>query len=208
MPTVLSISGLALGRAVTAAPTFSQQSAPGGTVGVAYSYQFLADGSPTYALSTGSLPSGLSLSAGGLLSGTPLVATSYSFTVIATNGGGSTSSTGQNVTIVAGAASASAPNPLFATGAPLTPGAGQFTPQFSDPTTNADGSAVGTITGRTCYYSATAGVAAQRGGTAVSCTNGIALSGIASGVKYVAYTATTATGGESFASNEYPVTVS
>lgn len=100
----------------------------------------------------------------------------------------------------------SAPNPPFATANP-TPGTGQFTPQFSDPLINADGSNVGTITSRKCYYSTTAGVAALMGGTSVSCTSGVPITGVSSGVKYVAYTVTTSSG-ESYTSNELSVTVS
>lgn len=80
-------------------PVFSAQSAPAGMVGIAYSYTFVASGSPTYALGTGALPAGLSLSSGGVLSGTPTTAAAYTFTVTATNAGGTVSSTSQSVTI-------------------------------------------------------------------------------------------------------------
>lgn len=87
------------------APVFTQQSAPNGTTGVSYSYTFVAAGA-SFTLGSGTLPAGLSLSSGGVLSGTPTTATNYTFTVLATNGNGSTSSTSQGVTIAAGSGSA------------------------------------------------------------------------------------------------------
>lgn len=57
-----------------------------GTVGVPLSLQFQASNSPTF--SAAGLPPGLSLSASGLLSGTPTVAGVSSVTVTATNSGG------------------------------------------------------------------------------------------------------------------------
>ena len=60
---------------------------PTGTVGVAYSQTLAAGGGTepyTWAISAGSLPAGLSLSSGGVLSGTPTAATTASFTVQAT----------------------------------------------------------------------------------------------------------------------------
>lgn len=65
---------------------------PAGTVGVSYTdTQFStagAAGTVTYTLAAGALPSGLSLSAGGLLSGTPGEAGSFPITVKATDAGG------------------------------------------------------------------------------------------------------------------------
>lgn len=60
------------------------------TVGVPFSQQLVATGTTpiTYALSLGSLPTGLSLSSTGLISGTPTVAAAYNFAVTATNRGG------------------------------------------------------------------------------------------------------------------------
>lgn len=82
------------------APVFSQQTAPPGTTGAAYSYTFVASGSPTYSLfAGGTLPPGLTLSPAGVLSGTPTTANSYVFTVVATNGNGSTNSTVQGIVV-------------------------------------------------------------------------------------------------------------
>lgn len=63
---------------------------PGGTVGVSYSATLAAgggDGDPQWSLASGSLPPGLSLSAQGVLSGTPTEAGTFSFTVRAEGGG-------------------------------------------------------------------------------------------------------------------------
>ena len=82
-------------------PVFTSQSAPGGTVGVFYSYTFAASGSPTFSLYSGALPTGLTLSSSGVLSGTPTTNANYTFVVAATNGYGSTNSTTQSVSIAA-----------------------------------------------------------------------------------------------------------
>lgn len=72
---------------VAVAPiVISPASLPGGTVGQAYRLQFTATGGAdseyVWSLAPGStLPSGLSLSSGGLLSGTPKVSGLFSFTV-------------------------------------------------------------------------------------------------------------------------------
>jgi hypothetical protein len=50
----------------------------------AYSIQFTATNAVSYAVQSGTLPTGLSLSSGGLLSGTPSAAGSFSFTIRAT----------------------------------------------------------------------------------------------------------------------------
>ena len=68
-----------------------------GVVGTAYSYSFGASGGYggyTYAVTAGSLPTGLTLSAPGVLSGTPTVAGLSSFTVTATDSFGNTVSSG------------------------------------------------------------------------------------------------------------------
>lgn len=118
-----------LALVVTPAPVFTAQAAPGGTVGAAYTYAFIATNTASYALGTGSLPAGLTLS-GGVLSGTPITAAGYTFTVVATGGGGSTSSTSQSVTIAAS-------------------GTGAMTITGNPPTFDAAGNALSSITG---YY--------------------------------------------------------
>ncbi len=67
----------------------------GGTVGAAYSQTITASGgigTYTYATTSGALPAGLSLSPAGVLSGTPTVAATYSFTLTATDTVGCTGS--------------------------------------------------------------------------------------------------------------------
>jgi hypothetical protein len=66
------------------APVFTASSPPAGTTTVAYSYQFAASNTTSFSHGSGSVPAGLTLSSGGLLSGTPTTATSYTFGVIAT----------------------------------------------------------------------------------------------------------------------------
>lgn len=71
-----------------AAPVFINAVPPGGTNGVAYSYQFTASGSPAavFTLNSGTLPTGVTLSASGLLAGTPSSTATFTFTVKAANG--------------------------------------------------------------------------------------------------------------------------
>ncbi|WP_414647019.1 autotransporter domain-containing protein [Comamonas sp. UBA7840] len=99
-----------------AAPTLvlspASGSLPSATVGWAYSQSFTAsDGTApyTYAITSGSVPTGLSLAANGILSGTPTVAGSYNFTVTATDkstgvGAPFSNSRAYFVTVAAGAA--------------------------------------------------------------------------------------------------------
>jgi hypothetical protein len=66
---------------------------PGGTVGTVYTQTITAGGSAydyTYAQTSGTLPSGLTLSVAGVLSGTPTAAGAYSFDVTATDTKGCT----------------------------------------------------------------------------------------------------------------------
>jgi hypothetical protein len=95
------------------APTWSTTSPlPGGTRGVAYSTTVSADRAASYSLANGTtLPSGLSLSSGGVISGTPDTVQSKSFTVRATN---SNSSVDRDFTI-----NIAVPSPVFSTTSPL-----------------------------------------------------------------------------------------
>lgn len=76
-----------------------------GTVGSAYSYQLVATDdsgdSPTYSIASGSLPSGLSLSSSGLISGTPTTGgENPTFTVNATDiNGRTTTSSGISINV-------------------------------------------------------------------------------------------------------------
>jgi hypothetical protein len=76
-------------------------SLPKGKTGTAYSQTLTAkDGAAPYQFSvTGTLPPGLSLSAGGVLSGTPTQAGKFSFTALATDANGCVGSRGYTLTI-------------------------------------------------------------------------------------------------------------
>ncbi len=95
-----SITITATGTAPTA---FTLQSPPNGLVGGSYAYTFAANGSPapSYAVNTGTLPAGLTLTAAnGLLSGVPTTAGVFGpITLAATNGFGSTTSAPFNITV-------------------------------------------------------------------------------------------------------------
>jgi hypothetical protein len=75
-------------------PVWVSFSPPSAEVGASYSYQFAAtdDGTiASYAVASGSIPTGLTLSSAGLLSGTPTAAGTFNFVVRATdNNGGQT----------------------------------------------------------------------------------------------------------------------
>jgi formylglycine-generating enzyme required for sulfatase activity len=71
-------------------PTITTATLPGGTVGTAYSQTLAVTGSPpiTWSLDSGALPTGLSLSTTGVISGMPATMGTFTFTVKATNGVG------------------------------------------------------------------------------------------------------------------------
>jgi len=87
---------------------------PAGTVGTAYSKTFVAIGGTqtfTWSVTAGTLPAGLTLSSGGVLSGTPTAAGTANFTLQAKDGGGATATAAFMLTI----------NPASGTGAPTPP---------------------------------------------------------------------------------------
>ena len=99
------------------APVVSATPAPtAGTIGTAYNYQVVASNTPTgYAVSTGTLPAGLSLNTtNGLISGTPTAAGTSTFSVTATNGSGTSPAVSFSITI--GAAN----TPVISTTTPTT----------------------------------------------------------------------------------------
>ncbi|MGI8653732.1 MAG: ExeM/NucH family extracellular endonuclease [Pyrinomonadaceae bacterium] len=69
-------------------PVFTNGAPPNGTVGTAYTFTFTASGtpSPTFSVTAGTAPAGLSIAANGTLSGTPTTAGTFTFTVTASNG--------------------------------------------------------------------------------------------------------------------------
>lgn len=85
-------SNLSESRTTATKPTWTTTSLPTLTRGTSATIDLVAQASVTYSVTTGSLPAGLSLnSATGRISGTPSSGGPYSFTVTATNAGGSTS---------------------------------------------------------------------------------------------------------------------
>lgn len=85
--------------------TVSTTSVPGGTVTVSYSATLSAAGGSgagyVWAVSSGTPPGGLTLSSGGVLSGIPTAAGTFSFTVTVTDSSGATASANLGVVIAA-----------------------------------------------------------------------------------------------------------
>jgi len=77
------------------APTITTSSLLNGTVGVTYNQTLSATGTTpiTWSIASGNLPTGLSLSESGIISGTPTVAGTFGFTVKAANSAGSNTKT-------------------------------------------------------------------------------------------------------------------
>jgi len=101
---------------VNQAPAFTSSTpSAAGIVGVAYPFSYSASGfpTPTFSVTSGTLPLGLSLSSGGVISGTPTTAGTFSGVVTATN---STSTATQGFSITVNQV------PAFTNGPP--PGAG------------------------------------------------------------------------------------
>ncbi len=99
---VTSTASLSLTIAKATPVTISNATLPGGKVSVAYSQAFSATGGVppyTWALSSGALPPGLSLSAAGIVSGMPATANTYTFGVMATDTAGGTAVAGASITI-------------------------------------------------------------------------------------------------------------
>ncbi len=110
------------------APTVFTAQTPLTTItgAIPYSYTFAANGSPVpaYSLANGTLPTGLTLSSAGTLSGTPTAPGTFSFAVTATNSVGSLTSTTVTITVPAVAPtgfSAAAPPPSANSGTAITP---------------------------------------------------------------------------------------
>ena len=101
----------------TSAPVFTADSPPTtAVVGQAYTYTFAASGSPAPSFAaSGTLPPGLSLSAGGTLSGTPTAPGAFGYSVVASNSAGSTTSAAHTITV-----SPSASAPVFTASSPPT----------------------------------------------------------------------------------------
>ena len=85
---------------VNQAPTITSAAPPTGKLNVAYTYTISATGFPAgqFSLSSGTLPTGLTLAANGVLSGTPSALGSFTFIITVMNGVGQPVS--QSYTIV------------------------------------------------------------------------------------------------------------
>jgi hypothetical protein len=143
---------------VQPAVAITTASLPNGAVGVGYSQQLAATGGQaplTWSLAGGVLPTGLTLNAGGLVSGTPTTATGspFGFTVRVTDALGGTSTQGYVVSI-AGAPTITNTSPLQAgeagvpyLGATLAATGGQPPYTFSVQSGSLDGLALNGSTG-------------------------------------------------------------
>jgi hypothetical protein len=90
----------------TSTPAISTSSLPAGTLGLAYSSTLSATGgaSPySWSVSSGTLPTGLSLSSSGAISGTPTVAGSYPFTVAVKDAASASASKSLGITVATAA---------------------------------------------------------------------------------------------------------
>ncbi len=172
------------GPAITVAPG----TVPNATVGAAYSQTLSASGgtAPYTFAATGSVPSGLTLSAGGTLSGTPTTAGDFSFTVTATDADSFTGNQAYTVHVTAIA-------PAAPTGASATAGDTQASVSFAAPT-NTGGAPISSYT-----------VTSSPGGfTATGSASPITVTGLTNGTAYtftVTATNTAGTGPASTPSN-------
>jgi hypothetical protein len=96
--------------------SITTSSLPNGFVGTSYSQTLVATGGTgsgkVWTLVSGTLPAGVGLSTGGVISGTPSTAASYSFTVRVTDSGANTATRSFSVTISAAAPTITTSTPL------------------------------------------------------------------------------------------------
>src|SRR6476661_3127628 len=158
-----------------AAPVFTAASPPStATAGNPYSYTFSASGTPapTFGVSSGALPAGLSLNtATGVLSGTPTTAGSSTFAVTATNGVSPDAVTG-SLSITVNSA------PAAPTGVTATAGDASATVAWTAPANGGSAITSYTVTphtGTTTWTPVTiAGTPPATGATITGLTNGTA----------------------------------
>jgi hypothetical protein len=102
-----------------------------GNAGTAYSFSYQVDGypSPTFSLTSGTLPPGLTLSSTGLLSGTPTQTGTFSGTVTASNGVGTAATQSFTITIGSPVGSNTYALIVSSTGMALTPTGGSLANQ-------------------------------------------------------------------------------
>jgi hypothetical protein len=154
------------------APVFTSSPPANGSVGVAYTHTYTAQGTPapTFSLTAGTFPPGLTLNGTtGVLSGTPTTNGSYNGTVTATNTSGTAT---QAFVMTTGGGSATAPGaPTIGT---ATAGNGQATVSFTPPASDG-GAAISSYTA-TCGAFSASGAASPltitglTNGTSYSCT--------------------------------------
>jgi|WetSurMetagenome_2_1015567.scaffolds.fasta_scaffold10127_3 hypothetical protein len=99
------VDDITLGGSICPVITLSPSSLPSGTVGAAYSQAITAAGGAapyTYTKTAGTLPSGLSLSSGGVLSGTPTTQGTFAFTVTAADAHSCMGTMAHSVTVGSG----------------------------------------------------------------------------------------------------------
>lgn len=83
--------------------TVTTPSLPGGTAGTAYSQSLTqtgALGAPNFAVTAGALPAGLTLSASGVISGTPTATGTFNFTVTVSDNSGCSGSAPYSITVI------------------------------------------------------------------------------------------------------------
>jgi subtilisin family serine protease len=149
----------ALVGAPPSALSITTTSLPGGAIGIAYSQSLAATGGATpytWSISSGALPSGLTLSAAGIISGTPAVSGTSSFTARVDDAAGATSSRPLSIGISSG--TPSAPTSLAVT----FPARGSATVTWAPPTSTG-GSAIATYTWRMTTDTGTAVVVPTTG---------------------------------------------
>lgn len=125
--TITRPTGCAAPGAVSASPGLPAQTVPPATVGVPFSYTPTSSGSPapTFAVTSGALPAGLSLdTATGRISGTPTTPGTSTFSITASNGTAPEVTTAFTITVqpVLAATGADAVPPAIAGGALLLAG--------------------------------------------------------------------------------------
>ena len=103
-PTFASSTSAALTQLVNLAPTINSTSSATFQVGISgTTFNFTASGfpAPTFSVTSGTLPNGITLSSSGVLSGTPASGTAglYTFTVTASNGVGTASAQSFTLTV-------------------------------------------------------------------------------------------------------------
>ena len=110
-PTSLSAASITLTR--SAAPAFTSAAPAAGVVNTAYAHTFTASGapSPTFAVTAGTLPAGLTLANTGALTGTPTATGTFGFTVTASNGNAPAATQVVSLVISAGAQTITFANP-------------------------------------------------------------------------------------------------